>query len=172
VKGNRKYLDDFAVEFLNDHRQDRPIIVADTSRDEQIAAAEAENKNLLINIAELQERLLVTQTSLIEAKKLRLEAAAIEEARKEQARILKEAAASRDMIVEQAKVQAQDEATKIMDHARTQIAADKESALRDIRKEVALLSVSVAEKVLKKDLEDSGSQTELVNRLVDEIGKE
>lgn len=96
----------------------------------------------------------------------------IEEARKEQARILKEAAASRDMIVEQAKVQAQDEATKIMDHARTQIAADKESALRDIRKEVALLSVSVAEKVLKKDLEDSGSQTELVDRLVDEIGKE
>ena len=96
----------------------------------------------------------------------------IEEARKEQARILKEAAASRDMIVEQAKVQAQDEATKIMDNARTQIAADKESALRDIRKEVALLSVSVAEKVLKKDLEDSGSQTELVNRLVDEIGKE
>ncbi len=96
----------------------------------------------------------------------------IEEARKEQARILKEAAASRDMIVEQAKVQAQDEATKIMDHARTQIAADKESALRDIRKEVALLSVSVAEKVLKKDLEDSGSQTELVNRFVDEIGKE
>jgi len=96
----------------------------------------------------------------------------IEEARKEQARILKEAAASRDMIVEQAKVQAQDEATKIMDHARTQIAADKESALRDIRKEVALLSVSVAEKVLKKDLEDSGSQTELVNRLVDEIGKD
>ena len=96
----------------------------------------------------------------------------IEEARKEQARILKEAAASRDMIVEQAKVQAQDEATKIMDHARTQIAADKESALRDIRKEVALLSVSVAEKVLKKGLEDSGSQTELVNRLVDEIGKE
>ncbi len=96
----------------------------------------------------------------------------IEEARKEQARILKEAAASRDMIVEQAKVQAQDEATKIMDHARTQIAADKESALRDIRKEVALLSVSVAEKVLKKDLEDSSSQTELVNRFVDEIGKE
>ena len=96
----------------------------------------------------------------------------IEEARKEQARILKEAAASRDMIVEQAKVQAQDEATKIIDHARTQIAADKESALRDIRKEVALLSVSVAEKVLKKDLADSGSQTELVNRLVDEIGKE
>ena len=33
---------------------------------------------------------------------------------------------------------------------RTQIAAEKESALRDVRKEVALLSVSVAEKVLMK----------------------
>ena len=96
----------------------------------------------------------------------------IEEARKEQARILKEAAASRDNIVEQAKVQAQDEAAKIMDHARTQIAAEKESAMRDIRKEVALLSVSVAEKVLKKDLESGDSQSELVDRLVDEISKE
>lgn len=83
VKGNRKYLDDFAVEFLNDHRQDRPIIVADTSRDEQIAAAEAENKNLLIKIAELQERLLASQASLIDAQKLRLEAAALEESKKE-----------------------------------------------------------------------------------------
>ena len=83
VKGNRKYLDDFAVEFLDDHRQDRPIIVADTSRDEQIAAAEAENKNLLIKIAELQERLLASQASLIDAQKLRLEAAALEESKKE-----------------------------------------------------------------------------------------
>ena len=96
----------------------------------------------------------------------------IEEARKEQARILKEAADSRDRIVEQAKEQARDEAAKIMDHARTQIAAEKESAMRDIRKEVALLSVSVAEKVLKKDLEDSGSQAELVDRLMDEISGE
>ena len=83
VKGNRKYLDDFAVEFLYDPRQDRPIIVADTSRDEQIAAAEAENKNLLIKIAELQERLLASQASLIDAQKLRLEAAALEESKKE-----------------------------------------------------------------------------------------
>jgi len=59
-----------------------------------------------------------------------------------------------------------------MDHARTQIAAEKESAMRDIRKEVALLSVSVAEKVLKKDLESGDSQSEWVDRLVDEISKE
>ena len=92
------------------------------------AAKEAEER--LRNLAEEQSRM-------------------IEETRQEQSRILKEAAASRDNIVEQAKVQAREEASRILDQARTQIAAEKESALRDVRKEVALLSVSVAEKVLK-----------------------
>ena len=93
----------------------------------------------------------------------------IEETRQEQSRILKEAAASRDNIVEQAKVQAREEASRILDQARTQIAAEKESALRDVRKEVALLSVSVAEKVLKARLSDGAEQSALVDRLVDEV---
>jgi ATP synthase, F0 subunit b len=92
----------------------------------------------------------------------------IEEARKEQTRILKEAVASKDKIVQDAKVQAQDEAAKLLEQARGQIAAEKESALRDIRKEIALLSVGVAEKVLRKDFEQDAAQTEFVARLVEE----
>ena len=112
------------------------------------AAKEAEGK--LRNLAEEQSRM-------------------IEETRQVQSRILKEAAASRDNIVEQAKVQAREEASRILDQARTQIAAEKESALRDVRKEVALLSVSVAEKVLKASLSDGAEQSALVDRLVDEV---
>lgn len=112
------------------------------------AAKEAEEK--LRNLAEEQSRM-------------------IDETRQEQSRILKEAVASRDNIVEQAKVQAREEASRILDQARTQIAAEKESALRDVRKEVALLSVSVAEKVLKKSLSDADGQSALVDRLVDEV---
>lgn len=112
------------------------------------AAKEAEER--LRNLAEEQSRM-------------------IEETRQEQSRILKEAAASRDSIVEQAKVQAREEASRILDQARTQIAAEKESALRDVRKEVALLSVSVAEKVLKASLSDGAEQSALVDRLVDEV---
>lgn len=112
------------------------------------AAKEAEEK--LRNLAEEQSRM-------------------IEEARQEQSRILKEAAASRDSIVEQAKEQARDEAARILEQARTQIAAEKESALRDVRKEVALLSVGIAGKVLKKTLSDSGEQADLARRLVDEV---
>ena len=95
--------------------------------------------------------------------------ALVEKARKEQAAILKEAAASRDSLIEQAKVQARDEAATILDQARTQIAAEKESALRDVRKEVAVLSVAVAEKVLRKDLDDDSSRDELLGRLIDEL---
>lgn len=97
------------------------------------------------------------------------QAALIDEARKEQTRILKEAAASRDALVEQAKDQARDEAARILAHARTQISADKESALRDIRREVALLSVSVAEKVLKKELSGDAARVELMSKLLDEM---
>ncbi|MBR5660421.1 MAG: F0F1 ATP synthase subunit B [Bacteroidales bacterium] len=95
--------------------------------------------------------------------------AIVEQARKEQARILKEAASSRDALIEQAKVQAKDEAAKIIEQARTQIAAEKESALRDVRKEVAMLSVAVAEKVLRKDLETDAGRDELLGRMVDEL---
>ena len=97
------------------------------------------------------------------------QAAIIEETKKEQTRILKETASARDAMVEQAKVQAQDEASKILEQARIQIAAEKESAVRDIRKEVALLSVSVAEKVLRKDLDTDAGRSELVGKLVDEL---
>lgn len=112
------------------------------------AAKEAEER--LRNLAEEQSRM-------------------IEEARQEQSRILKEASASRDSIVEQAKDQARAEASRILDQARIQIAAEKENALRDVRKEVALLSVSVAEKVLKASLSDGAEQSALVDRLVDEV---
>lgn len=93
----------------------------------------------------------------------------IEETRREQDRILKEASASRDAIVEQAKVQAQEEAGRILAEARTRIAAEKENALKDIRREVAVISVNVAEKILRKTLSDSSEQTELVDRLLDEV---
>ena len=97
------------------------------------------------------------------------QATIIEETKKEQTRILKEAASARDAMVEQAKAQAQDEASKILEQARIQIAAEKESAVRDIRKEVAMLSVGVAEKVLRKDLGNEASRSELVGKFVDEL---
>ena len=93
----------------------------------------------------------------------------LDETRAEQARILREAAQARDAVVGQAKQQAQEEASKLLDHARTQIAAEKESALMDIRSQVAAMSVDVAERILREKLSDSKTQMDLIARMVDEI---
>ena len=93
----------------------------------------------------------------------------VESAKAEQLRILPEAAASRDALIEQAKVQAQDEAGKILSRAREEIAAEKETALREIRSLVADLSVDVAEKVLRRELSGEGRQEAYIGRLVDEL---
>jgi len=92
----------------------------------------------------------------------------LEEARKEQAAILREASETRNKIISDAKEQAREEAGKLLAEARTEIAAEKESALLEVRREVALLGVSVAEKILRKDLSDETQQREYIERMVDE----
>ncbi|MGN1215722.1 MAG: F0F1 ATP synthase subunit B [Candidatus Cryptobacteroides sp.] len=92
----------------------------------------------------------------------------IEEAKRQQAKILKDAAASGEAIIEKARTEAREEAEKILEHARSQIAAEKEKALGDIRSEVAMLSVSIAEKVLRKELSDETRDGSFLSSMVDE----
>lgn len=91
------------------------------------------------------------------------------QAREEQNRILKEAAQVRDSIISNAQAQAHEEARKILDDAKVRIEAEKESALREIRSQVALLSVKVAEKVIRQDLSSDKSQMDLVYKMLDEV---
>ena len=91
------------------------------------------------------------------------------QAREEQNRILKEAAQARDNIVRKAQEQARDEAKKILDEAKVRLEAEKESALREIRSQVAMLSVRVAEKVVRQNLESDKAQMDLVYRMLDEV---
>jgi F-type H+-transporting ATPase subunit b len=92
----------------------------------------------------------------------------IEETRLEQSRILKEASESRERIIAQAQQEAAAEAAKLLEHAKVEIAAERESAIRDIRRQVAMISVEVAEKIVRKDLDKGDGQLALLDRLVDE----
>ena len=65
----------------------------------------------------------------------------------------------------------EEEADKILADARIRIAAEKESALRDVRREVALLSVSIAEKILRKDLSSEEAGAEFISKMIDEAAK-
>ena len=95
----------------------------------------------------------------------------LEQARREQAEILKDAAQARDEMIAQARQQASDEAAKIVSQARLQIAAEKETAMAEVRSQLAELSIAVAEKVMRTQLEDNKAQTDLVNRMVEEMSR-
>jgi F-type H+-transporting ATPase subunit b len=93
----------------------------------------------------------------------------IVEARKEKDIILKEAREIKDKIVAEAKEKANLEGQKSIEQARQQIEAEKTAAISEIKKQVAELSVSIAEKVIKKELSNSGEQEKMVNGLIDDI---
>ena len=97
--------------------------------------------------------------------------ALLKEAREQQATILKEAMATRDNIIKEAKDKAQVEGLKILDDAKAQISAEKENALRDIRSTVADLSVQIAEKVMRRQLEKDAEQEKFIERMLDEVTK-
>lgn len=93
----------------------------------------------------------------------------IAEARKEKDIILKEARDIKDKIIAEAKVQANAEAQKGIEIARQQIIAEKDAAINDIKKQVAELSVMIAEKVIKKELENPKDQDILVKDLLKDL---
>ena len=82
---------------------------------------------------------------------------------------MQEAAAERDRMIAQAQDKAREEAQKIMDEARVRIQEEKEAAIKEVRKEVAVISLAIAEKVVRKDLSTDASQKALADRLLDEM---
>ena len=95
--------------------------------------------------------------------------AILQEAREKQAQILKEAAETREAIVEKAQGKAREESARLIADAKAQIEGEKRNAIREIRTQVAELSVQIAEKVLREKLSSDDAQMEMIDRLLDEI---
>lgn len=96
----------------------------------------------------------------------------LEEARKERNDMLKEASATGAQLIQQAKADAQAEADKIIARTKEEIAAERESALRAVRSEVAELSMRIAEKVIRKNLEGDAAQSQYIDRLIEEMSSD
>ena len=93
----------------------------------------------------------------------------LKEAREKQAQIMKEAADTRDAIVEKAQEKAREESARLLSDAKRQIESEKQNAIRDIRMQVAELSVRIAEKILREKLSSDDKQMDMVDRLLDEV---
>lgn len=93
----------------------------------------------------------------------------LDDARKQQAEILRDAAKMKSQIIEEAKMEASEEAKKVMDAAKVSIEQSRKEAELQFRDEVSKFSLDIAEKMVRNQLKSDKAQTELVNKLLDEI---
>ena len=65
-------------------------------------------------------------------------------------------------------VKAAAETEMMISEAKKQIERERDEALNSIRTEVAKLSIAIAEKIVRKELEESDRQQRYIDELVDE----
>lgn len=68
IQNRTQFLDDFAVDFLNERRNESPIIIQEQAKDEELERLREENKNLLIKMVSIEEELKQVLKELSEEK--------------------------------------------------------------------------------------------------------
>ena len=76
---------------------------------------------------------------------------------------------TRDAIVEKAQDKAREEGNRLLSEAKIEIENQKRAAISDIRKQVATLSVEIAEKILREKLGNNKAQMDMIDRMLDEV---
>ena len=92
----------------------------------------------------------------------------IAQAQAQQIALVKDTKTLTDKMIADAKIEAKKQAEQIISDAQAKILKDKEAAILEIRKEVAQLSISIAEKVLLKELSDKKAQNAYIETLLKE----
>jgi F-type H+-transporting ATPase subunit b len=93
----------------------------------------------------------------------------IKEARAERDAMMKEAREIRDKMIADAKEDAKEVTSGLIEKAQASIEHEKQSALAEIKKNVAELSIGIAESVIKKELSSKKDQLELVEGLLKDV---
>jgi F-type H+-transporting ATPase subunit b len=93
----------------------------------------------------------------------------VKEARLEREAMMKEARDISDKIIADAKEDAKEVTTKLIENAQAAIAQEKQAALAEIKKNVAELSIGIAESVIKKELSNKKDQLELVEGILKDV---
>lgn len=128
-------------------------------------------------IASLKEREKSIQDALDTADRARLEMAQLKsdnekllkEAREERDRILREAREVSSRMKEDAQHEAKKSADKIIDDARAAINIEKQAALKEIKIQVSMFSLQIAEKLMKKNLSTDKEQKDLVEGYIKDL---
>ncbi len=92
----------------------------------------------------------------------------LKEARAEREKMLKDAREIKEALISEAKDEAKMQADKIITQAKTTIENEKQAAIVELKKQVAELSVGIAEKVIKEELSNKEKQIKLIDKMLDE----
>ncbi len=91
------------------------------------------------------------------------------EAKAERDAMMKDARDVKDKIIAEARDKAGAEASKMIQNAKEAIRSEQASAISEMKVQMAILSVEIAEKILIEKLSTDKAQKDLVNKLVDDI---
>ena len=127
----------------------KPILAAVNSREQSITAS-----------LELAEKAM-NEMKALQAQNEDL----LKEARAERDSIVKDAREIAIKMVDDSKNTAKVEAEKIINSAREAVNNEKTAALAEIKTQIAILSIEIAEKVVKGELSSADKQKELSERL-------
>lgn len=128
-------------------------------------------------LGSLNEREQSIQNALDSAEKAKLEMAnlksdnekLLKETREERDKILREAREAANRLHEQAQADAKKNADRIIDDAKSIITTEKNAALREVKAQVAMFSLDIAERLIKKNLKEDKAQKELVETFIKDL---
>jgi len=93
----------------------------------------------------------------------------LEAARLERDKILKEAIAAGNKLKDEAKEDSQRIGKKMIEDARVTIQNEKKTAMEDVKKQLSQFSMEIAEKILRRELENKKAQQTLVNEYIKDM---
>lgn len=131
----------------------KPILSMLDARDKNIAES-------LDKARQAREELAGVQT---ESQKI------LKDARKEREEILGGAQSERERIIEQARQEAGQQASVILNDANTMIEREKQRAKDDLKKDIAGISIALAEKVLGEELKDASAQQKSIEESIKDV---
>lgn len=131
----------------------KPILESLAAREEGISAA-----LLSAEAARLEMQNLKAQNEVI-----------LNEARAERDAMMKEAREIKEQIVASAQAEAQAQGNKLIEAAKATIASEKNIAIAELKNQVSTLAVEIAEKLLKSELSNKEAQSNLVEKMLDDV---
>jgi F-type H+-transporting ATPase subunit b len=128
-------------------------------------------------LASLAEREASIDNALKAAEKARNEMATLkaenekllQDARIERDTILRKAQEASAKMIEDAKTEAGKQGALMIENAKSVIETEKKAALTEVKNQVAMLTLEVTEKLLRKNLSDDKAQSALVDEFIKDL---